>query len=208
MAVSAKKFNPPIPTRRNKMFDCPAKRRTGLSPRRMIRHYPAMTDAAASARTCGSCTLCCKLLGVTELEKPLNVWCVHCKPGGGCKIYDARPQSCRDFICGWLADDSLPDALRPDRAKVVLGVNPTATRVTATCDPAQPTAWRKAPVYPQLKAWATQFWGRGRLVTVRVGEILWLITPTRDVELGQIPMHADISVVDHPGGKLEVKVTV
>jgi hypothetical protein len=147
-------------------------------------------------------------MGVTELDKPVNTWCRQCDTSGGCKIYDARPQSCRDFICGWLADDSLPDSLRPDRSKVVIGINADASRVNAVCDPTQPLAWKAPLVHDQLKAWATLTWDMGRLVTARVGEALWLITPNGDVELGAIPQDAAIAVTRRPDGKLEVNVTV
>lgn len=70
-------------------------------------------------KQCGSCTLCCKLIGVTELNKPPNKWCEHCAPGKECKIYEERPSSCREFQCGWLLSD-LPDDLRPDRIHVIL----------------------------------------------------------------------------------------
>jgi len=29
-------------------------------------------------RACGNCTLCCKVNGVPELEKPVDEWCKHC----------------------------------------------------------------------------------------------------------------------------------
>lgn len=51
---------------------------------------------------CGDCSLCCKLLGIKELDKPKLQWCSHCSPGNGCKIYQDRPQSCREFECMWL----------------------------------------------------------------------------------------------------------
>jgi hypothetical protein len=28
-------------------------------------------------RGCKDCTLCCKLLGIAELEKPRATWCTH-----------------------------------------------------------------------------------------------------------------------------------
>jgi hypothetical protein len=40
------------------------------------------------ARSCGTCSLCCKLPYVAELNKPINTWCPHARPGhGGCSIY-------------------------------------------------------------------------------------------------------------------------
>ena len=62
------------------------------------------TDFAqpAPGKTCGSCTLCCKVVGVAELKKPADVWCGHCNKAKGCKIYDTRPQECRTFYCLFL----------------------------------------------------------------------------------------------------------
>jgi hypothetical protein len=71
---------------------------------------------AAPDRSCGECTLCCRLMGVEELEKPNDKWCVHCK--GGCQVYNVRPQTCRDFTCLWLAG-ALRIEDRPDKTGVV-----------------------------------------------------------------------------------------
>jgi hypothetical protein len=68
---------------------------------------------------CGSCTLCCKLLGVPELKKPPGKWCAHCTIGKGCKIYPERPQPCVDFECGWLISN-LPLEYRPDHSHMVM----------------------------------------------------------------------------------------
>lgn len=71
---------------------------------------------------CGNCKLCCKLLGVAELDKAPNVWCPHCdkrSSAGGCTIYDNRPPNCRNFECGWLVNDGDPE-LRPDRIHLIV----------------------------------------------------------------------------------------
>jgi hypothetical protein len=75
-----------------------------------------------SERQCGGCTLCCTLLGVTELSKPAGQQCVFEDRGGGCRIYGERPQVCRSFQCLWLRDPALlpSDDQRPDRSHVVL----------------------------------------------------------------------------------------
>src|SRR4051794_24207443 len=39
-------------------------------------------------RSCGTCTLCCKVVGVLEIDKPGGVWCRHCVSGKHCAIYD------------------------------------------------------------------------------------------------------------------------
>ena len=72
-------------------------------------------------RHCGTCTLCCKLLPVRELEKPADTKCRH-QSSKGCGIYrrPGFPDSCHLWSCRWLVDDDTADMLRPDRAGYVL----------------------------------------------------------------------------------------
>jgi len=76
--------------------------------------------------SCGSCTLCCKLMavyhdeGLTRLQKPANTWCEHCDIGKGCRIYENRPKPCVVFECLWLQHSEMPDELKPDRSHVVM----------------------------------------------------------------------------------------
>jgi hypothetical protein len=41
-------------------------------------------------RACGSCTLCCKVVGVLEIGKAAGAWCPHCAGAKRCTIYEAR----------------------------------------------------------------------------------------------------------------------
>ena len=52
--------------------------------------------AKAAGRSCGDCALCCRLLDVPAAGKPRNDWCPHCNHHS-CKIYQSRPQICRDY---------------------------------------------------------------------------------------------------------------
>jgi hypothetical protein len=70
-----------------------------------------------TARTCGSCTLCCRLLPTKEIEKPANVRCPH-QCSKGCSIYANRPASCRLWSCQWLLGEELGE--RPDRSRLVV----------------------------------------------------------------------------------------
>jgi hypothetical protein len=80
-----------------------------------------MPDQSKPARICGSCTLCCKTLGVHALAKPAGSWCRHCdRKGGGCTIHDRRPDECRTFSCAWLEGLLPEESDRPDRLKTVL----------------------------------------------------------------------------------------
>ena len=105
-------------------------------------------------RTCGSCSLCCKVMEIKELKKPMNKWCSHCAKGGGCSIYPTRPAECRTFDCLWLKDESFPDEFRPQRSKIVFTVEHGGGRLSAYVDASFPTAWREKRVYALLKRWS------------------------------------------------------
>lgn len=67
--------------------------------------------------------MCCKLLGIGELEKPRDIWCTHCDIGKGCKIYSERPESCKVFRCLWIDGVGVPE-LWPARSKAVFMISP------------------------------------------------------------------------------------
>ena len=54
-------------------------------------------------RQCGTCSACCRLPEVPEINKPANTPCKHlCAAGYGCQIYKNRPKMCADYQCCWL----------------------------------------------------------------------------------------------------------
>jgi hypothetical protein len=83
----------------------------------VIAERPASRDAEAYQRACGSCSLCCRVLGVAELDKPEGAWCQHCTKSAGCAIFGQaeRPLPCRTWTCAWLDGAGTPDD-RPDRS--------------------------------------------------------------------------------------------
>ena len=98
---------------------------------------------------CGTCTACCKVFAIGELDKPAGKWCDHCDVGVGCKIYEQRPLACSSFECLWLLSqkrdpqERLPAELRPDRSKVVLSPTTNPDIMAATTMPGSPDAWRR-----------------------------------------------------------------
>ena len=74
-----------------------------------------MTLPILQPKTCGECTMCCKIMGVPALDKAPGAWCGSCAIGSGCTRYKTRPQSCKDFACLWLQDKDMPEAYRPDK---------------------------------------------------------------------------------------------
>ena len=103
---------------------------------------------------CGTCTACCRVYAIPELQKPAGPWCQHCDVGKGCRIYDARPKLCVDFACLWLqsqerpAKERLGAELRPDRCKVVFSpvmnddMSTDPNMMAAVTMPGMSNAWR------------------------------------------------------------------
>lgn len=72
-------------------------------------------------RDCGTCNLCCTVMGVEELKKPNYVPCSFMGECGGCKIYGQHPPTCKTWTCAWLWDefDLFPEHMRPDKIGIV-----------------------------------------------------------------------------------------
>lgn len=121
-----------------------------------------------SKRTCGGCTLCCKLLPVGSLGKGANTRCQHQHVGKGCAVYaqleNVSPE-CRLWSCMWLVDPD-PEAAklhRPDRCHYVIDILPDIARATPD-DGGEPWEFLQMqvwvdPAYPEaaddptLRAW-------------------------------------------------------
>jgi len=142
-----------------------------------------------AGRECGTCTLCCKVAAVEEVDKPNGVWCSHCVPGKRCTVYDRRPPSCRSFYCQWMVEKGLGPEWKPERAKFALVRTEGGRRLTALVDPGFPSAWRRAPYYENLKQWAVEAARRAPevyLVDILNGHRSIVILPDRDVEMGVV----------------------
>lgn len=94
------------------------------------------------SRSCGTCSLCCTLMGVKELGKDRNVKCSHVSVTGACRIYAGRPDSCRAFRCLWL-QGSLPFNLQPSRIGAVATANVEGTALVWHVAPRDRGMWRK-----------------------------------------------------------------
>lgn len=105
-----------------------------------------------NARSCGECTLCCKLMGVPELKKPSAKWCADCDQGKGCTVYETRPPSCRNFQCFWLSDEGFPDDFRPDRIGALAAFNDSPDSAVLHVDPAKKRALSSPRVDALIKA--------------------------------------------------------
>ncbi|MFD1704535.1 hypothetical protein ACFSCV_16125 [Methylopila henanensis] len=139
-----------------------------------------------SERICGECTLCCKVMAISALGKPMGRWCPHCAPGRGCGTYETRPEECRTFHCLWLSRETLGPEWRPDRAKFVIYGSPERDALIVQVDPGAPSAWRRDPYHPTFRAWSRAAAAERQHLVVMVGEQATVILPDRDVPLGPV----------------------
>ena len=106
---------------------------------------------APPVRQCGSCNLCCDVLEVTDVAKPVNQLCKHWETDKGCTIYDRRPQMCRSFSCAWL-QGHLTDEWFPEKAGMVVHFSQDAVNVAV--DPSHPDRWQQEPFISKLCEWS------------------------------------------------------
>jgi len=157
-----------------------------------------------TARSCGDCTLCCKVMAIEEIAKPAGDWCRHCKPGRGCRIYDSRPAECRAFNCLWLTDGRFGPDWKPNKSKLVLTTS--ADGLEIRCDPSLPNAWRSEPFHNGIKRLAASGEAHDVTVLVIAGEKMVLVTPDREFDLGAVG--ADQRILREMEGKRVVGVSV
>jgi hypothetical protein len=139
-----------------------------------------------SGRECGTCTLCCKVMGIHALDKPRGVWCDHALPGRGCAIYETRPQECRSFACTWLLDENLGPEWKPEKCKMVLVSDEARKRTMVYVDATMPDAWKRAPYHERLLTLMRAGLPLGRLVFIDVGGKVAMMLPDRMEELGTL----------------------
>lgn len=159
-------------------------------------------------RMCGPCSLCCKVLGIEELNKPKNVWCVNAKRGHGCVVHETIiPQSCIDFVCMWLEkehkDGGLREEFRPDKIHAVLTWLPKGSPgICVRVDPGYPNSHK---IFP-LSAFIDYVRQKVVLVVV-VGEHYYQKIEDKWVELaytsGIDNIFDNLELLHNPGGKYD-----
>ncbi len=149
-------------------------------------------DRIVPGKGCGTCTMCCKVFRIPEVEKNAGQWCRHVLQGKGCAIHETRPQTCRDFFCHWLVSPVLGPEWRPDTAKFVLYTEQGGQRLVVAADPGSPAAWRRQPYLTQLQAFARAGLEQGRQVIVFNGKMATGILPGGDVSLGNVEVGDEI----------------
>ena len=158
-----------------------------------------ITPAAKVKRSCGSCTLCCKVLTVEELSKPNGQWCPHCIKGRGCAIYSDRPDECRRFQCGYLLSPALGEHWLPVRSKLVVAYKPDGMEVIIHVDPGVPNAWRAEPYHSQIRSMARQAEGTAHTIFVQIGRKVIAIFPDQEIDLGVVAEDERIAIRQEAG---------
>lgn len=151
-----------------------------------LAHIARVDGMVVPGRSCGSCTLCCKVVSVADFDKPAGKWCQHCRPGNGCGIHATRPFVCRGAYCEWMISKGLGPEWKPEKSKFVLFKTNDGRRLTAHVDPGYPAAWRASPYYENFKIWAAEGIRQEpmHMVDIMIGEHLTVVLPDRDVEVG------------------------
>ncbi len=151
-------------------------------------------------RSCGDCSLCCKLLHVEEFNKPAGKWCEHCAPGrGGCTVHETRPNVCRNFYCSWMTSPGMGPEWRPNKCNMVMYLEGERNVFGIRVDPGDPAAWQRQPHYGQLKQFAVALVERKQQLVVYVGDRAFLILPNKDVELGNVAKGDQVVVKEFHG---------
>jgi hypothetical protein len=150
--------------------------------------------ALVPGRSCGTCSLCCKVYSIKELSKPAGRWCIHAVRGSGCTIHADRPRSCREFFCSWLVDPNLGPEWKPEVSRFVLSADATHRAILVTVDPGMPLAWKREPYYAVLKQFSEVFFRINQKVLVSLNGLITVILPDRDVPLGVIVPGAEIAL--------------
>jgi hypothetical protein len=145
-----------------------------------------------TGRQCGSCSLCCFVFAIKELDKPAKRWCRHCKPGKGCSIHGNHPDVCQTFVCEWLIRP-VPDHWYPLKSRMVItfpelrDVSPISV-LLITVDPRYPSRWREEPYHSDIRGFSQSGLlgtNPGKLyyqTQVRCGDDEWLILPDEVVD--------------------------
>lgn len=137
-------------------------------------------------RSCGSCSLCCKVYDVPEIQKTAGKWCQFFKSGKGCTIHDKSPNQCREFFCNWMTHASLGPEWKPDRCRFVMTTNPYNLNLTIQVDPGFRSAWKEKQYYDVLKQWALKLMERDNYIFVFDGITTFIVLPDRDEDIGVI----------------------
>ena len=77
--------------------------------------------AMVPGRECGSCNICCIIPAIDrpDIQQISGATCRNCT-ASGCAIYEARPEVCQSYYCGWRRLEMIDAEWRPDLCGVLV----------------------------------------------------------------------------------------
>ena len=139
-----------------------------------------------SEKTCGTCSICCKIVAVSDLNKPAHQWCVHNVPHKGCGIWGKHPEVCKAWQCGWILMPQLDEQWKPERCGFIIRNRYEINQLVIDVDPAKPDSWRKEPFYSRIRHWAQSSRASGQQIMVCIGRREIAIFAEEDVDAGML----------------------
>jgi hypothetical protein len=125
--------------------------------------------------------LCCSLLGIVELQKPVFTICKHCVIGKGCKIYEVKPQTCTDFLCSYKNSPDVAEHWNPKVCGMVLvrEIIGETDMISVMCSSSAKHRWKQEPYWGDIKRMAAVSHARdgGYVRILRKGEPVLIINP-------------------------------
>ena len=130
------------------------------------------------------CTMCCKVIGVREINKPRGQGCNRCDIGKGRTVHSMSLAECKAYACRFQFDPELDESWRPSKCGLV--VNTDLRRVVVNVDADQPDALRKEPFYSTFKRWSRTVLP-GWPVYISIGNEVVAVYPDRDLRVTPCP---------------------
>jgi hypothetical protein len=140
-----------------------------------------VSTAEVPGRACSGCTLCCSVLGIVELKKPVFKICKYSVIGKGCKIYDMKPATCSGFLCTYRTSASVPEYWHPKICGMVLHSETAGqnSMLSIICSSGAKHRWKKEPYWSDITRIAATLHAQdgGFVRIIRKDEPVLIINP-------------------------------
>ena len=154
----------------------------------MGEHFTSKTG-----RSCDGCSMCCYVLAIDALEKPMGTWCTNCSNKNSCDIYPDHPQECKDYQCGYLTlANVFSEIWNPTKSKMVISLGLNGHRIRVDVHPSYPTRWKEEPYYSDLRRIAQNLNPKTTQLIVRVGRKTTVMLPNEDAYLGEVAKDEEV----------------
>ncbi len=157
-----------------------------------------------AGRECGTCSKCCNVYFIPELDKPKNTWCPHVSDTCGCRIWPDRPKTCSAFFCLWTLDPRFDERWKPELAGFVMSTIENGSQLQVVVDTDFPEAWRREPYLSTLCAMSRDMMVSGKFIYVYVASERYMILPDKAHKLEFSSRDVDYSLIVSPSEEGDV----